>query len=238
MVDGVNAAHISVWAEAGLPSECPAFPERVPPIPEAVRTHDGYRITSHSEDAIAFLSCAPHRAPRSGATVPASQLDQLGSTVSMAASGEAEMSLPDQCMVVFGAVVFGGVATIGEPALIDPPRGWGNLHVQMRPEGVAMRWFWPQDLSCRKMRLQVRPDRYPRPNDDDDVSECHRSVYESAGQCLVSVPQHWNRAYVRVGRADSLAEQDAVFGKADRHDSVPGSRARTGSPFLVRFATA
>lgn len=241
MVGGVGAAHIAVWAEDGVPDTLPAMRAQIPPMPKVERTPDGFRLSGQSDDAMVFLSCEPHRAPKAGSMVPISQFDQLGTSLPVSSLGEAVMPEPRQTTVVFCVAVSSGVATVGHHSLVDPPRGWGDLHVLIRPEGVVLRWFWPKDTPFRKMRIQIRPDRYPRLRGDDSVTECHRAAYETAGQFLVPIPQHWTGAFVQVARADAPADsgQDAVYGKAERNTPPPkaGARARfTSRP--VRPITA
>lgn len=166
--------------------------------------------------------------------VPVSQLDQLGAILPVSSPGEAGMPRPRHTTVVFSVDVSSGVATVGHHSLVDPPRGWGDLHALMRQEGVVLRWFWPQDISCRTVYVQIRRDRYPRQGGDDDVRECHRTAYEAAGQYLVPVPEHWNHAFVRVARADAAADkgQDAVYAKVERKPPVTmlGTLTRLKTP--------
>lgn len=230
LINGVGAAHVSVWAETGIPATFLAPQTQIPPMPRVERTGDGFRVSSESGQAMVFLTCEPYRVPQAGASIPVSQLDQIGAFLAASTPGQAEMPIPRATMVVFSAYIAEGVAIVSPHVLVDPPQDWGNLQVTMRPEGVVLRWFWPKDMTCRTVYIQVRPNRYPRPNDDQEVQALHRTQYDEAGQCLIAVALDWKRAFVRVSRADvdSASVNGAVYGHAIRTSSDPQTTRSLG----------
>jgi len=219
MGNGICAAQIAVHAEEDSSGITGDWRGTLPCSPTVERTPAGLRLSTPSKSHTAFVACAPDRAPRVGAIVPSSQVDQLGDLVRPSAWGQTEIPLPRQTVAIFCVEIAAGVVVIGPHTLVDPPRDWGNLHVQMQPQGVVLRWFWPKDLPCREMHIQVRPDRYPSTGGDSDVKTCHRSEYETMGHYLVPISPRWERAYVRVTRADVPCDdgRNAVYGRAERN---------------------
>ncbi|MEX0776360.1 MAG: hypothetical protein WD042_11705 [Phycisphaeraceae bacterium] len=229
MAKSVGAAHIAVWAEQSALTQPVVSCSRVPAVPKVQRLSTGFRLSTTWDTAAVFVTCAPQCSPQPGSQVPVSQLDQLGCVLGISSLGHADMPIPRQTTAAFCADIGHSVATVGLHTLVDPPRGWGDLDASISPQGLILQWHWPQDLPCRTMRIQIRPDRYPRPSDADE-KECHRSAYEAAGRCAVSVPPQWNRAFVRVARTD-LGEanvHDAVYGKAERNPPGKGSASWAG----------
>lgn len=231
MIKGVGAAHIAVWAETGIPATLPLPQRQIPPMPKVERMTDGFRLSSESGQAMVFLTCEPHRVPQAGSFIPISQIDQVGVFLASSTPGQAEMVIPRKTTVVLCADIVDGVAVVGAHTLVDPLRDWGNLHVIMRQEGIVLRWFWPKDMTCRTVCIQVRPDRYPGPSDDQDVQALHRTQYDESGQCLIAGSPNWKCAFVRVSRADidSTHVDNAVYGNATRMSSDPRTTTSLGA---------
>lgn len=235
---GVAAAHIALWAECGVPETAASVPMQTPPAPRVERTSEGIVISVPTTQAFALLSCSPDRVPLAGSLVPATQVDQLGTPLPMYSPSEAKMPRPTETQCVFCVVALEGVALVGMHALVEPTRGWGDLFVSWRPEGVALQWFWPSDISSRKMRIQVRPDRYPRPQRDQATLECDRNVYAKAGRYVMHVPRQWTSVHVRLSRAEKPIDStaDAVFASAARNYPSSNAGKVAGRAFPVVLA--
>lgn len=241
LADGGEAAHVAVCACVGYVEPAPQLQgDGILVAPSGNQASERLRLSTGLHGRVAMFCCAPHRLPQLGALIPEAHLDQLGTALIMSTPQEADLAAPRAPIAVFSVVIANGLARIGSHVIIDPLRQWGNLRAAIAPEGLSLQWFWPTDLPCRTMRVQVRPDRFPKARQDpcSIEIECHRSVYEATGQCLIPLQQHWNRAFVRVATDDaSVADNEqAAYASAERTRSGPEAMTRRSVRTAMRRA--
>jgi len=238
LAKGVEAAHIAVGCRHGqIDSNRKRTAPTTPETLRVDRTPSSILVSFASAGNAAFVSSPPTRLPKEGSLVVEGDLDQFGTILPRSGANQVELTSPFSTVCVISAVVTDGIATIGRHVLIHPHTGWGHLRAMIHPQGLSLQWFWPKEVTCRAMRVQIRPDRYPQAQEDADAMEltCHRTAYDTRGQCIVPVPTRWDRVFVRVSRMDQPHTNDsgAIYGNAQSTPSAP--RIRTTSGRILRI---
>jgi len=221
MSTGASAAHIAAWAEKGIinaahhTNSCP--PSMTLKIKDIA---SGFRLSVESRSRVVLLTCELSRVPQCGSLVPETQLDQLGTVHLTNSSNAVEIPDPGRTVAVFCASIVNRVAKIGAHCLIEPKRIFRHLEATLIDQKLELQWFWPTDMTCHTMRVQVRPDRYPQSDADQFAREheCFRAQYDNDAKFEIQIPQDWNLVYVRVSRKDQVGARDenAIYGSAER----------------------